>query len=281
MSGGEGSSDGRGLLTRRSLLGVGGAVTALGLLDAFGVEPYWLDVNAYDLPVPHLPRSLDGYTIAHVTDAHLSRLGRVEEGIVRAVDESDAQLVVLTGDIIDNVERLRLVSELCGALRKPGRRVLATLGNWEHWGEIPLAELARTYADAGARLLVNEAHDFDGSLHVVATDDSTAGNPKFVRHGARPAHASLFLTHSPWLLDRVPDGFGRFDLALAGHTHGGQVRLGPYVTPALPPGGGRFVAGFYNVRTGRAYVSRGTGTSLIPARFTCRPELPIFTLRQG
>jgi predicted MPP superfamily phosphohydrolase len=159
--------------------------------------------------------------------------------------------------------------------------VVATLGNWEHWGEIPVRELARTYADAGARLLVNEAHDWDGSLHVVATDDSTAGNPKFVRHATRPAHASLFLTHSPHQLDLVPDGFGRFDLALAGHTHGGQIRLGPHFTPALPPGGGRFVAGFYNAGTGRTYVSRGTGTSLIPARFTCRPELPIFSLRQG
>jgi predicted MPP superfamily phosphohydrolase len=51
--------------------------------------------------------------------------------------------------------------------------------------------------------------------------------------------------------------------------------------PFRPPGSGRFVSGWYDVPIGRAYVSRGTGLSVVPARFGCRPELPVFTLRQG
>jgi predicted MPP superfamily phosphohydrolase len=57
--------------------------------------------------------------------------------------------------------------------------------------------------------------------------------------------------------------------------------VGSAAVPFLPTGSGRFVAGWYDFRGGRAYVSRGTGTSIAPARFTCRPELPIYTLRQG
>lgn len=50
---------------------------------------------------------------------------------------------------------------------------------------------------------------------------------------------------------------------------------------AVPPGSGRFVSGPYETRVGPAYVSRGTGTSVVPARFLCRPELPVFRLVQG
>ena len=70
-------------------------------------------------------------------------------------------------------------------------------------------------------------------------------------------------------------------LNLAGHTHGGQVRFGAGLVPFVPPGSGRFVSGWYDTPAGRAYVSRGTGTSILPVRFTCRPELPVFRLRQG
>ena len=95
------------------------------------------------------------------------------------------------------------------------------------------------------------------------------------------ADATLFLTHSPKLFDRIPAGAGDFALSLAGHTHGGQIRLSSHFIPFLPRGSGRFAAGFYDLPHGRAYVSRGTGTSIVPARFSCRPELPIFRLRRA
>jgi predicted MPP superfamily phosphohydrolase len=80
----------------------------------------------------------------------------------------------------------------------------------------------------------------------------------------------LLLTHSPELLDKAPVRDAGVALALAGHTHGGQVRLGSSAVPFVPQGSGRFVAGWYDLAGCRAYVSRGTGTSIVPARFTCR-----------
>jgi predicted MPP superfamily phosphohydrolase len=72
----------------------------------------------------------------------------------------------------------------------------------------------------------------------------------------------------------------RSSLCLAGHTHGGQIRAGS-LAPFVPPGSGRFVAGWYETEMGPLYVSRGTGTSIVPARFCCRPELPVFELVRG
>ncbi len=268
-------------MNRRTLLAASAATAAAAALDAFAVEPRWLDVSRHDVPLERLPQGLDGFKVAQITDAHLENLGALEERIVAALRKEQVQLLVLTGDIVDSPAKLELLVELCRELRALGTPVLATLGNWEHWGKIPRGELAQAYRSAGAKLLVDEFHDLDGALGIVATDDSTGGEPRVSRAmSARiTTPASLFLTHSPELFDRLPPGL-RFDLSLAGHTHGGQVTLGA-VAPALPPGSGRFVAGWYTTSLGRAYVSRGTGTSIVPARFACRPELPIFTLKRA
>jgi predicted MPP superfamily phosphohydrolase len=266
---------------RRTLLAASAATAAAAALDAFAIEPRWLDVSRHDVPIEGLSLGLDGFKIAQITDAHLESLGALEECLVAALRKEQVQLLVLTGDIVDSAAKLTLLVELCRELRALGMPIVSTLGNWEHWGKIQLDELARAYRSAGAKLLVDEFHDLGGALGIVATDDSTGGEPRVSRalSSRVTTPATLFLTHSPELFDRVPPGL-RFDLSLAGHTHGGQVTLGA-VAPALPPGSGRFVAGWYATSLGRAYVSRGTGTSIVPARFACRPELPIFTLKRA
>lgn len=265
-------------MSRRTWLLGGAGLGGAALLDAFAIEPRWLQVTEHVVPVPALPRSLEGYTVAQATDVHLGALGAVQRALTDAVRGRAPQLVVLTGDIVNDAAHLGELGELVHALRQPGRRLIATLGNWEHWGHVPLDRLNRTYSDGGAELLVNRSIVLDGAVAISATDDSTAGAPRLDETLAarRAAPSQLFLTHSPSLLDRVPRA-ARFDLALSGHTHGGQARIWNYA-PILPPGSGRFVAGWYDVPSGRAYVSRGIGTSVVPARVMCRPELPLFRL---
>lgn len=268
-------------ISRRTLLAASGALVGGAAVDAFAIEPNWLEVSEHDFPVRGLRRELDGFAIAQVTDAHLTRLGAVERDVALALRQEEVQLAVLTGDIIDSKERLPLLLEFCRTLQNAGVVLLAALGNWEHWGRIPFDDLAKVYRDVGVTLLVNEARSLPDGIRVFATDDSTGGHSRLERPGGRHPDARLLLTHSPAYLDRIPDDYGRNVLALAGHTHGGQVRLGSGAVPYTPPGSGRFVAGWYDVSYGSAYVSRGTGTSVVPARFTCRPELPVFRLRQG
>jgi predicted MPP superfamily phosphohydrolase len=259
-----------------------GAAAVLGAADAFAIEPTWLEVNHFDVPVPKLPISLDGYRIVQVTDTHLTGLGSIEKGIAREIARLDAKLVLLTGDIVNGPQDYPLLQRFCRALSARGRTLVAILGNWEHWGFIPPKRLAETYAAVGVTLLGNDATLVDSAIGIVATDDSLTEHDRIDEALAkRPsAPVSLFLTHCPELLDRIPARAGRFDLSLAGHTHGGQARLGSFA-PFTPPGSGRFVSGWYDVSLGRAYVCRGTGMSVIPARFACRPELPVFTLRRA
>jgi len=265
---------GKPLLTRRRVLQGLGLGAACMAVDAFGVEPRWLQVDHHVVRVAGLPRALEGMRIAQITDAHLNGLGRVEEAILAAVERASPQLVVLTGDIVDHAEQLGDLTELSAALRERGARVIGTLGNWEHWGQLARAELAGAYARGGATLLVDEWLVHEG-LAIYASDDSTGGSPRVISAGPG-AQIELLLTHSPAFVDEglAPRPFA---LSLAGHTHGGQVVAGSLV-PFVPPGSGRFVAGWYESAMGPLYVSRGTGTSLVPVRFCCRPELPVFEL---
>jgi predicted MPP superfamily phosphohydrolase len=157
---------------RRFLIG-GAAVTVGGVCDAFLLEPNWLDVTEHEVAVPGLPRGLDGFTIAQVTDAHLDGIGRVEEAISRELQAHDVQLLVLTGDIIDSTERLDTLREFCGGMRRGGMRTIATLGNWEHWGKVSTPELQAAYAETSVKLLVNEETTLADGVQTFATDDAT------------------------------------------------------------------------------------------------------------
>jgi predicted MPP superfamily phosphohydrolase len=271
-------------MSRRNVVRAAAAtVLGAGALDAFALEPRWLDVTRHDVDVPDLPSELEGFTVAHVTDVHLDGIGAVHRAIADALEAARPDLVAVTGDVADADARVAHLPELVALLRAGGSRVVATLGNWEHWGGVNIGVLAEAYLRAGARLLANESVAIERGLVVVATDDSCSGfadAPRAVRD-ASPDRPRLFLSHAPGIFDDAPPGtLPRAALALSGHTHGGQVRA---LTRAivLPPGSGRFVAGAYTTDAAPLYVSRGVGTSVIPARFACRPELPILRLRRG
>ncbi|MCR9159960.1 MAG: metallophosphoesterase [Nannocystaceae bacterium] len=261
--------------TRRRVL-VGGAALVAGAaaVDAFGVEPRWLEVELISHAVEGLPASLQGLRIAQITDAHLTSLGRVEDRILESIVAAAPQVVALTGDMIDDEADTSVLAELCAALAGTGAKVVSTLGNWEHWGALDLAALREVYAKTHTTLLVDDWLEVEG-VSLYASDDSTAGSPAAIAAPGREGPRVL-LTHSPAFVDR-DHGEAAFDLCLSGHTHGGQITAAG-LAPFTPPGSGDYVAGWYDTTIGPMYVSRGTGTSIVPARFTCRPELPIIEL---
>jgi predicted MPP superfamily phosphohydrolase len=265
---------------RRKFLQVAGCcAVGFAAVDAFVIEPSWLDVVEQDVPVPNLPKGLHGFRIAHLSDLHLRRLSGLHEAVVAAIQKASANLVVLTGDCIEDPSALGVLTDLCRSIAMQGREVVATVGNWEHWGHVDMTELDNAYARGGARLLGNESTLLASGISVMATDDHCSGfdDVRAALRNIPSGSMRLFLTHAPGIFDRLPEDAPKFDFGLAGHTHGGQIRaLGAPLW--APPGSGRFRAGMYDTAKGRVYVSRGIGTSVVSARFTCRPELPIFRL---
>ena len=109
-------------------------------------------------------------------------------------------------------------------------------------------------------------------VYIVGLDDALAGAPN-PRHALLGIPAGVFriaLFHSPIAFDELAPSI---NLAFAGHTHGGQVRL-PFFGPLLVAAGlGALRRGWYEQGGARMHVSRGLGESVLLVRFWCRPEL--------
>jgi predicted MPP superfamily phosphohydrolase len=238
------------------------AITVVCAIDAFVVEPHWLEVTHH---VRHA-RVSKALRIAHVSDLHTGGFGVREEALLAALARERPDVIVLTGDVVDdgNLENARpLLTQL-----HPPLGIFAVEGNWEHWR--PVTDAAAFYASAGARLLSNDAVKLRDDVTLVGLDDALAGLPDSNGALARAPKGIVTLAafHSPVAYDDLAQ---RVDLALAGHTHAGQVRLPFFGAIWRPPGSGRYDHGWYD----ELYVSRGVGTSLLRVRFLCRPELAI------
>jgi predicted MPP superfamily phosphohydrolase len=270
--------------SRRSFL-----ITAAGACgvvvggDAFAVEPARVLVSRHEVPVPGLARALDGMRLAHVTDVHFPGNVAAAQAAIDHLQREKPEIVVITGDMTEHVEALPTVAAFAREARG-SLATVATLGNWEYLTGAA-ARAAPVYRSVGVELLVNSHREIrvgGSSLVLVGLDDPVLGRPDLLaaRAGLPPDGAEIWLVHAPGFASYPPEAPGIPAFILSGHTHGGQIRL-PFLPAVTPEGSGRFVAGWYRDTFAPLYVSRGVGTTTIPARFNCPPELPIFTLRRA
>jgi predicted MPP superfamily phosphohydrolase len=270
-------------MNRRRFLALAASVAGAGVaVEAFGPAAREVLLTRLDVTVPGLPETFDGVRVAQVTDVHLPANRAAAERALEILAAERPEIVVCTGDLLEEADQADVL--VAFARRARGSlATFATLGNWEWKGRFGPDEAREAYAAAGVRFLDNE-HAFverDGArLAIVGVDDPVRGRPDPMRALAGlDASARLWLVHAPGIVPHLPAG-PRPAFVLAGHTHGGQVRF-----PPLPPlrirGAGPFLAGGYDVPSGRLYVSRGIGTSGLRMRLNCPAELPVFTLRRG
>ena len=270
------------LSRRRFLAGVaaaGGAVAA----DAFGFEAHRVVLNRYDVRIVGLPPGLDGLRLAQVSDVHFPGNQIAARAALEHLHNENPDIVLLTGDMTESQEAMKQVRSFA-AEAKGSLATLAIHGNWEHRVGAVGSLAYDTYRAAGADLLVNRAKVVDVGgvpLSLVGLDDPVSGKPDIsrAREGVVPGSTEIWLVHAPGYVDELPAlTSARPRLFVAGHTHGGQIRI-PFLPPVKPTGAGRFLEGWYYDTAAPLYVSRGVGTTGIPARFRCAAELPVFTLR--
>lgn len=269
---------------RRRLL-IAGALTGAGLaLDGFGLEPVEVLVTRSDLPVPGLDRAFDGMTIAQVSDVHFPGNQRAAAETLRLLQRERPDIVICTGDIVEHADALGMLTEFVRQARGT-RATIGIFGNWERKAHIGDALLADAYRRAGATLLQDARmvlREGSGRLGIAGLGDALYRAPSLGPQMLDPSlsDADLWLVHCPDYADRLPQVPRMPAALLAGHTHGGQIRLPGWV-PYTPVGSGRFIEGWYRDTRAPIYVSRGIGAVEIRARFCCPPELPLFTLRRA
>lgn len=231
---------------------------------------------------PEVPEELAGFRIVQLSDLHLRGVGYREVKSLEIVRELEPHLIVVTGDLLDDPAHLESVLRYLGELCKIAP-VFVVYGNWDHWTNIDLGELERTLESLGSiEVLVNEAVSPVEGLVVVGVDDPHTGRADLERalRGVQGGKFVILLAHSPEILGGAA---GRVDLVLVGHTHGGQVvlpLLGPLFLP-VPSEYRQYSSGTFRVNGTVLHVNRGLGTSLIPARFLCPPEVALVVLENA
>ena len=255
------------------------AIAALVTLWGFANARRRARVVSVDVPIAGLPVSLQGFTIAQISDIHVGPTIKAPylRAIVDEVNQLDADMVAVTGDLVDgSVRELGPHVAPLAELRSRHGTFFVT-GNHEYYSGVHawIAELRRL----GIRVLLNEhtvlqhgtapllvAGVADYTAHLF--DPSHRSDPQVALAGA-PANATVrvLLAHQP----RSAEAAERagFQLQISGHTHGGQFFPWNFFVPLQQP----FTAGLHRLRSLWVYVSRGTGYWGPPKRLGAPSEI--------
>lgn len=273
---------------------IGGAAIAVALaLYAFLIEPFRVRLRKVEIEIPGLPSELNGLRICHLSDTHTAGYGRLERNAALILSELEADLCVITGDLLNSREGIQALTLMLDSFNPP-LGIHAVLGNGDHKGFMALQDMVDGLAETRVNLLINSHHTLTvngHSLRIIGVDDPFKGRDEFGRATAGLPRKGfrILLAHAPDILAEI-DG-NHVGLVLAGHTHGGQVRL-PFLGAVwlhsrrrIPVCDGFFDGGTLSrllkrdMSGVRMYVSRGLGASGITVRFACPPEIALITLK--
>jgi uncharacterized protein len=279
-------------------LKLAGLGLGIGLAWGVGIEPRLLDRREEIGRVPGLGPEWEGKRLALLADPQvglfLANVDTVRRAVELVVRERPA-MCLIAGDFVYNAARqpARAVAQVLEALQPlAGVPTYAVLGNHDYAEEAEgkaasvAAAVCQGLGQAGVRVLHNEAVEVGSGLYLVGIGPYRMGEDRSVEAFASvPSGAPrLVLMHNPRSFAGLPSGWA--PLALAGHTHGGQIRvplrpdwnLARVVKPWPAYADGWLDD--YGQPGNRLYVNRGLGFSLVPIRIGCPPEVTFFTLRR-
>ena len=241
-----------------------------------------IEVRHNPIRSSRIPKAFDGFTILQLSDLHVDMNEHAMERLAALLQDVDYDLCVLTGDYRAQTfgpydAALAGMERICSCLKKP---VYGVLGNHDTICMVPRLE------EMGVRMLLNECatieHD-NARIYLAGIDDAhfyRADNIEKAASAIPTDQFSILLSHTPEIY--LQAAHADFDVLLSGHTHGGQICLpgGIPITldSVLPRRMGAGAWGYHNMI---GYTSVGAGSSVVPVRFNCPPEITLHQLRSS
>src|ERR1051325_5937673 len=254
---------------------------------AFFIEPNRLVVRQQTIQIANWPQELNGLRIAVLADIHAGAPFIDDKKlrlIVQRTNELHPDLIVILGDYMtsDGLVRRRMKPEVFAPILKDFSAplgVYSVLGNHDWWYDGK--HVRRDLEQNGIKVLEDEAVQLNvrgTSLWLVGLGDLWT-RPQHIEETLNkvPQDAPVIaLTHNPDIFPRIPQ---RVPLLLAGHTHGGQVRL-PLIGSVVHSSrlGERYEQGHVFENNHHLFVTTGIGTSIMPVRFGVPPEIVLLTV---
>jgi predicted MPP superfamily phosphohydrolase len=237
-----------------------------------------------DLKVGDLPPELDGLRIVFVSDVHAGPWFGHDRMrmLVRLVDSLEPDVLILGGDYVGGRRNGAAIFYAQAPDFSARLAKVAVLGNHDVWEGV--ADARKGLAAAGFRLLENRGVRVPvgtATLAIAGVDDLYTGSPSVAAAAddVRPDDYAILVSHNPDVFRYMLEGTQPlWDLALGGHTHGGQISLASAGTDS-PPQHHRFRSGWFTENGVPTLVSNGVGTVMLPLRFQTPPEVHAITLR--
>lgn len=204
----------------------------------------------------------------HFTDLHFNGDTFLTQKVIDEFHRLKPDFGCFTGDLLDDAAHKDGAFRFIKSLGCP---IYGVPGNHDHSCGIPSGDFARAFAETGGGWLVDSGIvTEDGRIEIIGIDNVAARtfDPPRAPH-------SILLTHYPLAVDMVEER--RFAVILAGHSHGGQIRVPLYGSVYLPHWVGKYDRGRFDTRAGVMNVSAGIGTSTLPIRIHCPPEITLVT----
>jgi hypothetical protein len=228
-----------------------------------------------------LPPAFENFTILHLSDLHVDISAGAMRHLLGVVSDLQYDICVLTGDYRGKTygpfdASLKGINELTAQLKGP---LYGVLGNHDS------IQLAPSLEAMGIRMLFNECEIIargDNRIYLAGIDDAHFYRADDIEKAAKRISKgafSILLSHTPEVYDHAARA--GFDMILSGHTHGGQLCLPggiPIKLEARLPR--RMGAGLWSHVGMVGYTSAGVGTSLLPVRLNCPPEIALHTFRR-
>lgn len=248
-------------------------------------QTLYVQTTTVYVTVPRIPP----LTLIHLTDLH-GRTRYLNCSLHRLLTRWKPDIVCVTGDLVQHSGQLaRLMEEIAKIEAKHG--IFFVPGNYEReeirgWQKrlYTAAELAACKKQWQSQMTVLENEESlikigEALIRVYGFDNSTYGNERYAAHrDEQRADWTVFLAHSPNIISLIYEKGIHADLLLAGHTHGGQVRVC-----------GRTFGAYKHFHVGQKKdklvglfsISRGLGTAKIPLRLNCFPEITVYLVNQN
>lgn len=245
-------------------------------------ENNWIEVEHIKIEINDLPKELNGLKIAHISDVHLSKNASNIDNIVNKVKQEKPDIIVMTGDIIDQSADLKTcgLDKLCKGLSEI-TKTYAVTGNHEVWNK-NVDEWTNTLTENDIKVIDNKIEMYtknNKSIAIVGLMDGNEYKPLNIND-----IPMILLSHRPELFISSYSSelnSNNPNIVFSGHAHGGQFRIPIIDKGVIAPNQGlfpKYTSGLYTNNNVKMIVSRGLGNSIIPIRINNRPHLPIIEL---
>ena len=254
------------------------AIVFFGFYCVF-IEPNMLTLNHYTIQ----NEQLQNIKIVFVSDFHVSSSDKKRlDKIIQKINAEKPDIVLSVGDYVNGHKHdsTMPIEDIAKSLAqiKSKYGFYTTLGNHDGW--YGNDRIKQAFEQNGITVLANGntgVNISDKMIYIAGVEDLGTGKPDIKKAVNNTLSPVILLTHNPDIFPDVPDFV---TLTLAGHTHGGQIRI-PFFGPikTYSKYGAKYAYGYIAENNKQMIVTKGIGTSILPIRFNCMPEIVIIDFK--